>query len=155
MYFNELVNAYDEQRKERNIYHDLMRFHVQEVLLVGSLYDSFVVEADGVLTEQIYGEYFKLNLSTVPRVTCAYTDETALDLFREGRFGLVILMAGLDFDKPLELALSMKHIWPDIPILLMEEKMFDLSMYPTPLQIECERLRKEVEIGKATVGRIS
>lgn len=119
MYFNELVNAYDEQRKERNIYHDLMRFHVQEVLLVGSLYDSFVVEADGVLTEQIYGEYFKLNLSTVPRVTCAYTDETALDLFREGRFGLVILMAGLDFDKPLELALSMKHIWPDIPILLM------------------------------------
>ncbi|HOV95114.1 MAG TPA: hypothetical protein PLT87_09555, partial [Spirochaetales bacterium] len=90
MYFNELVNAYDEQRKERNIYHDLMRFHVQEVLLVGSLYDSFVVEADGVLTEQIYGEYFKLNLSTVPRVTCAYTDETALDLFREGRFSLVI-----------------------------------------------------------------
>ena len=32
--------------------------------------------------------------------------------------------------------------------------MFDLSMYPTPLQIECERLRKEVEIGKATVGRM-
>jgi DNA-binding NarL/FixJ family response regulator len=119
MYFNELVNAYDEQRKERNIYHDLMRFHVQEVLLVGSLYDSFVVEADGVLTEQIYGEYFKLNLSTVPRVTCAYTDETALDLFREGRFDLVILMAGLDFDKPLQLAQAMKHIWPDIPILLM------------------------------------
>ncbi|MCE5256366.1 MAG: hypothetical protein LLF89_05905 [Spirochaetaceae bacterium] len=119
MYFNDLVSAYDEQRKERNIYHDLMRFRVREVLLVGSLYDSFVVESDGVLTEQIYGEYFKLNLNTIPRVTCAYTDESALDLFREGRFDLVIIMAGLDFDKPLQLAQAMKHIWPDIPILLM------------------------------------
>lgn len=119
MYFNELVAAYDQQRRERNVYHDLMRFRVREVLLVGSLYDSFVVESDGVLTEQIYGEYFKLNLNTIPRVTCAYTDDSALDLFRGGSFDLVILMAGIDFDVPLRLAQSMKNIWPDIPILLM------------------------------------
>ena len=119
MYFNELVAAYDQQRRERNIYHDLMRFRVREVLLVGSLYDSFVVESDGVLTEQIYGEYFKLNLNTIPRVTCAYTEDSALDLFRGGSFDLVILMAGIDFDVPLSLAQAMKHIWPDIPILLM------------------------------------
>lgn len=119
MYFNELVAAYDQQRRERNIYHDLMRFRVREVLLVGSLYDSFVVESDGVLTEQIYGEYFKLNLNTIPRVTCAYTEDSAIDLFRGGTFDLVIIMAGIDFDLPLKLAQSMKHIWPDIPILLM------------------------------------
>ncbi|MCE1196558.1 pyruvate, phosphate dikinase, partial [bacterium] len=119
MYFNELVAAYDQQRRERNVYHDLMRFRVREVLLVGSLYDSFVVESDGVLTEQIYGEYFKLNLNTIPRITCAYTEDSALDLFRGGAFDLVILMAGIDFEGPLSLAQSMKHIWPDIPILLM------------------------------------
>ena len=119
MYFNELVAAYDQQRRERNIFHDLMRFRVREVLLVGSLYDSFVVESDGVLTEQIYGEYFKLNLNTVPRVTCAYTEDSAMDLFRGGSFDLVILMGGIDFEVPLRLARSMKHIWPDIPILLM------------------------------------
>jgi CheY-like chemotaxis protein len=119
MYFNELVAAYDKQRRERNVYHDLMRFRVREVLLVGSLYDSFVVESDGVLTEQIYGEYFKLNLNTIPRVTCAYTDDSAIDLFRTGTFDLVIMMAGIDFDLPLSLAQTMKNIWPDIPILLM------------------------------------
>jgi hypothetical protein len=119
MYFKELVAAYDQQRRERNVYHDLMRFRVREVLLVGSLYDSFVVESDGVLTEQIYGEYFKLNLNTIPRITCAYTEDSALDLFRGGTFDLVILMAGIDFEGPLSLAQSMKHIWPDIPILLM------------------------------------
>jgi hypothetical protein len=119
MYFNELVSAYDRQRRERNIYHDLMRFRVREVLLVGSLYDSFVVESDGILTEQIYGEYFKLNLNTIPRVTCAYTEESSMDLFRSGSFDLVILMAGIDFDLPLRLANAMKQLWPDIPILLM------------------------------------
>ncbi|MCX7775784.1 MAG: hypothetical protein N2067_06770 [Spirochaetaceae bacterium] len=119
MYFNELITSYDRQRRERNIYHDLMRDRVREVLLVGSLYDSFVVESDGVLTEQIYGEYFKLNLNTIPRVTCAYTEESALDLFREGKYDLVIIMAGLDFDLPLRIAAQMKRIWPDIPILLM------------------------------------
>ncbi len=119
MYFNELVAAYDQQRRERNIYHDLMRFRIREVLLVGSLYDSFVVESDGVLTEQIYGEYFKLNLNTVPRVQCAYTAETALDLFTDGSYDLVILMAGLDFNQPLEIAAAMKRLWPDTPILLM------------------------------------
>ncbi|MCX7027067.1 MAG: pyruvate, phosphate dikinase [Spirochaetes bacterium] len=119
MYFNQLVAAYDQQRRERNVYHDLMRFRVREVLLVGSLYDSFVVESDGVLTEQIYGEYFKLNLNTIPRVVCAYTEDSAMDLFRGGSTDLVILMGGIDFDVPLRLAQSMKHIWPDIPILLM------------------------------------
>jgi DNA-binding NarL/FixJ family response regulator len=119
MYFNELVAAYDQARRERNIFHDLMRFRIREVLLVASLYDSFVVESDGVLTEQIYGEYFKLNLNTVPRITCAYTEEEALDVFYEGRFDLVILMAGVDFEKPLALARQMKAVWPGTPVLLM------------------------------------
>jgi hypothetical protein len=128
MYFNELVSSYDHLMQERNIYHDLMRFRVREVLLVGSLYDSFIVESDGILTEQIYGEYFKLNLTTIPRVTCAYSEESALDLFRDGRFDLVILMAGLDFDSPLKIAQTMKHIWPDIPILLMATNNSSLAM---------------------------
>ncbi|MBL8968720.1 MAG: hypothetical protein JNG85_17075 [Spirochaetaceae bacterium] len=119
MFFNELVAAYDQARRERNVFHDLMRYRVREVLLVGSLYDSFVVESDGVLTEQIYGEYFKLNLNTVPRITCAYTDEAALGLFHEARFDMVIIMAGLDFERPLALAKAMKAVWPGIPVLLL------------------------------------
>jgi len=130
MYFNELVAAYDQARRERNVFHDLMCRRVREVLLVASLYDSFVVESDGVLTEQIYGEYFKLNLNTVPRITCAYDSESALDLFFQGKFDLVIFMAGLDFDKPLELAGKMKGIWPDTPILLMVTNNTSLVALP-------------------------
>ena len=59
-------------------------YRVREVLLVASLYDAFVIEADGVLTEQIYGEYFQLHLNTVPRITCAYSPESALEMLRRG-----------------------------------------------------------------------
>jgi hypothetical protein len=119
MYFQDLIESYDRSRVERNAFHDLMRYRVREVLLVASLYEAFIVESDGVLTEQIYGEYYKLHLNTVPRITCAYTAESALEMFREGTFDLVVLIAGLDFDMPLGLARSMKDLWPEVPVLLM------------------------------------
>jgi hypothetical protein len=119
MRFNELVAAYDGARRERNVYHDLMRSRVREVLLVASLFDSFVIESDGILNEQVYGEYYKLNLTSVPRVTSAYTEESAMRLFAEGRFDLVILMAGLDYERPLSLARRMKSEWPAVQILLL------------------------------------
>ena len=119
MYFNELGASYDRERRERDIFHDLMRYRVREILLVASLYDSFVLESDGALSEQIYGEFFKLNLTTAPRVSCAYTTESAMEMFGTGGYDMVILMAGLDFDTPLALASRMKSIWPDVPVLLL------------------------------------
>lgn len=119
MYFNELVASYDRERRERDIFHDLMRYRVREILLVASLYDSFVLESDGALSEQIYGEFFKLNLTMAPRVSCAYTPESAMEMFGTGGYDMVILMAGLDFDTPLALAAHMKVVWPEVPVLLL------------------------------------
>jgi hypothetical protein len=81
MYFNDLAEVYHKERRERDMFHDLMRYRVREILLVASLYDSFVLEQDGALSEQIYGEFFSLNLTTIPRVTCAYTPEDAKEMF--------------------------------------------------------------------------
>ncbi len=131
MYFEELVASYDESRRGHNVFHDLMRWRVREVLLVGSLYDAFVVESDGILNEQVYGEYYKLNLNTVPRITSAYTEERALKLFRRGGFDVAILMAGLDFEKPLAIARAMKEAWPAVPILLMVTNNSSLSILET------------------------
>jgi hypothetical protein len=119
MLYDEFVAAYENERRERNVFHDLMRHRVREILLVASLFDSFVIEADGILNEQVYGEYYKLNLSSVPRISSAYSEEGAMRLFREGRFDLVILMAGLDYERPLSLAKRMKAELPSIQILLL------------------------------------
>ncbi|MDX9899358.1 MAG: PEP/pyruvate-binding domain-containing protein [Spirochaetia bacterium] len=127
MYFNELVASYDRERRERDIFHDLMQYRVREILLVASLYDSFILESDGALSEQIYGEFFKLNLTTAPRVSCAYTTDSAMEMFGTGSYDMVILMAGMDYDVPLTLATRMKSIWQDIPILLLAMNNSSLS----------------------------
>jgi hypothetical protein len=119
MYFNELVAAYEKERRDRDIFHDLMRYRVREILLVASLYDAFILESDGALSDQIYGEYFKLNLTSAPRVSCAYTPEAALEMYKGGDFDMVIIMAALDFDDPLDMASRMKDYRRGTPILLL------------------------------------
>ncbi|MDR1804571.1 MAG: hypothetical protein LBQ94_13295 [Treponema sp.] len=119
MYFDDLVEVYHKERRERDMFHDLMRYRVREILLVASLYDSFVLEQDGALSEQIYGEFFNLSLTTIPRVTCAYTPESAKEMFERAKYDMVILMAALDFDAPLELAGFMKTHNPDVPVMLL------------------------------------
>jgi len=119
MYFNDLIENYNKEHRERDMFHDLMRYRVHEILLVASLYNSLVITQDGALAEQIYGEFFSLNLNTVPRVTCAYTPESASEMFCGNKYDMVILMAGLDFDTPLELAGKMKAHDPNVPVLLL------------------------------------
>ncbi len=72
-------------------FHDLMQYRVQDILLVSSLYDSFILAEDGQLNERILSESLELNLRHVPGVTRVSTGEEALELARkEPRFNLVI-----------------------------------------------------------------
>ena len=50
-------------------FQDLMKKHIFNVLLIASTYDSFMMEEDGRVEEQLYFEYISLNLSSPPRVT--------------------------------------------------------------------------------------
>ncbi|MEI6387290.1 MAG: PEP/pyruvate-binding domain-containing protein [Spirochaetota bacterium] len=119
MQYGELVSSWALDRRDRGLFHDLMRWRVREILIIGSLYDSFVVEADGFLTEQMYGEYSRLNLTSMPRFTSAYTEASALDRFGSGSFDLVIIMAGLDVERPLRLAMELRGRSPTVPLLLL------------------------------------
>ena len=72
-------------------FHDLMQYRVQDILLVSSLYDSFILAEDGQLNERILAESLELNLRHVPGVTRVSTGAEALALARkEPRFNLVI-----------------------------------------------------------------
>ncbi|MCL2008195.1 MAG: hypothetical protein FWG77_08935 [Treponema sp.] len=119
MYFDDLVKTYQNENREREMFHDLMRYRVREVLLVASLYNSFVIKQDGALSEQIYSDFFSLSLTTIPRVTCAYTYKSAEEMFMRSHYDMIIITVGLDFEGPLELARNMKKITPGIPILLL------------------------------------
>ena len=48
---------------------DLARFRVHDILLVSSLYDSFILAEDGELDEVILKEFLDLNIRHTPGIT--------------------------------------------------------------------------------------
>ncbi len=102
-------------------FQDLMRHRVHRILLVSSLYDSFILAEDGQFREVILGQFFDLNLSQNPDLTRVSTGQQALDLIRESR-GIDLIVTSLhvgDMDA-LELARRAKEIGPDeIPVILL------------------------------------
>jgi len=61
-------------------FENLMPFRVQDILLVSSLYDSFILREDGRLNELLVGESLELNLQRIPGITQVSTGAEALAL---------------------------------------------------------------------------
>ncbi len=96
----------------------LMQKHIYRVLFVTSNYDRFLIEEDGRIEQALYDEYTQLGLSTPPSLSFATTAKEALDLVREGDFGLVITM--IDLDEQLDgLCHAIKGVKPDLPIIVL------------------------------------
>ena len=66
-------------------FENLMPFRVQDILLVSSLYDSFILREDGRLNELLIGESLELNLQQIPGITHVSTGEEALALAARSR----------------------------------------------------------------------
>ncbi len=94
----------------------LMPFRIRDILLVSSLYDSFVIEQDGRLTELLLGEYAQLNLSYAPLVTRVSSGEQALARLQDGRFDLVITMTRLGDMEVRDFGRRIKKLHPDLPV---------------------------------------
>lgn len=106
-------------RSDKEILQDLMPFKVTEILLVASLYDAFTLEQEGQLTEQIFEEYYRLNLSSAPRIVNATSPAETLELLQKRHFSLVILMAGVNIQSPIQLANSIHQNYPEMPLVLL------------------------------------
>ena len=72
-------------------FENLMPFRVQDILLVSSLYDSFILREDGRLNELLIGESLELNLQQIPGITHVSSGAEALKLARsQPRFNLIV-----------------------------------------------------------------
>ena len=69
--------------KSSTNYQDLMLYRIHEILLIASDYDSYILEEDGRLTEQILNEYIGMNLSYAPRLWKVSTAESAISILSE------------------------------------------------------------------------
>jgi len=100
-------------------FHDLMPHRVREVLLVSSLYDAFILQEDGHLSEQIFLEYKELSLSSAPRFTHVTTAEAALKALENRRFDLVLVMPRLPDMELYRFGRKVKKLRPGRPVVVL------------------------------------
>ena len=116
--------------KEKNInYQDLMLNRVHEILLVASEYDSYILEEDGRLTEQILNEYIGMNLSYAPRLWNASSAVEAIKMLSHRSYDLVIMMIRISDMNPIQLSKKIKKLYPDKPIILLSFDESELSVF--------------------------
>ncbi|PHR30468.1 MAG: phosphoenolpyruvate synthase/pyruvate phosphate dikinase [Desulfotalea sp.] len=105
------------------IFHDLMSFKVQEILLVSSLYDAYILEEDGSLATRLINEYHGLNLSKPPKITRTSSGEEALELIERKQFDMVITMPFLGGMDAFVFGGKIKKIRADLPVILVAHTM--------------------------------
>jgi CheY-like chemotaxis protein len=98
---------------------DLMRFRVQNILFVSSLYESFIMAEDGQLNELILTKFLDLNLNQAPNITRVSSGSEALSLARDKRFDVIITSLQLGDMNAAQLARSVREADLDLPVLVL------------------------------------
>jgi len=102
-----------------SVYHELMSNKVQEVLLVATPYDAYIMEEDGSLASRIINEYHGLNLSRPPRLIKVSSGRAAMEILEDRDFDLVLTMPNLKDTNPFSLGRKIKKMKPDLPVILL------------------------------------
>ncbi len=98
----------------------LMRYKIQEILLVSSIYDYYLFEEDGRLYELIRSEYQNLNLSQAPEITHVTTGQEALELLSgEHNFDMIITTLHIEDMHVVKFAKDVKDTGVKVPIILL------------------------------------
>ncbi len=98
----------------------LMPFRVQDILLVSSLYDSFILREDGRLNELLIGESRELDLQHIPGITHVSNCAQALDLVRtQPRFNLIVTNLAVGEMNAAQLANEIRKAGLDVPVLVL------------------------------------
>src|SRR2546427_2780809 len=101
-------------------FENLMPFRVQDILLVSSLYDSFILREDGRLNELLIGESLELNLQQIPEITHVSSGAEALKLAQsQPRFNLIVTNLEVGDMDAAQLAREVKNAVLDVPVVVL------------------------------------
>lgn len=93
-----------------------MPVRVHNVLLISSLYDSFVFEVDGFLAEQVAEDFYLLNLSNFPNIFHASSLGSALKLLELEQIDLVIIHLASQRGIAMDLLSKIKAYDSSLPV---------------------------------------
>lgn len=97
----------------------LMTKRIHNVLLIATQYDSFILEDDGRIDEQIFNEYVSLNLSNPPRFNQVRDERAALQELSNNHYELIIQMPNMDDTDVFAISHEIKSMYPDIPFVVL------------------------------------
>src|SRR5436190_24299034 len=101
-------------------FENLMPFRVQDILLVSSLYDSFILREDGRLNELLIGESRELNLHQIPGITHVSNCAQALELERsQPRFNLIVTNLAVGEMNAAQLAREIRKSGREFPVVVL------------------------------------
>lgn len=100
------------------VFHDLMQKKVEQVLLISTSYEAWIMEEDCRLSEHIVHEYKGLNLSRPPRLTWVSSTRRALEALARSRFDLVVIIARAADARTGKVARQIKTQAPQMPVIL-------------------------------------
>jgi len=106
----------------------LMQRRIHKVLLVSSNYDSFMLEEDGRIDEQIFNEYVSLNLRYPPIFVMANSAEEAYEIMQKDSIDLVISMLRIGDTDTFRFAKQIKKIYPKVPIVVLTHFSREITM---------------------------
>jgi CheY-like chemotaxis protein len=109
-------------------FQDLMLWRVENIVLVSSLYDSFVLAEGGHVTELILAEFLGMNLHHIPNIMRVSTGAEALEFVRQHLGNTLIITAPHvgDMDAA-ELARSVNREAEQIPVVVLAYDNRELS----------------------------
>ena len=101
-------------------FENLMPFRVQNILLVSSLYDSFILREDGRLNELLIDESLELNLRQIPGITHVSSCAEALDLASSNpQFNLIVTNLAVGDMDAAQLAREVRRKGLDVPVVVL------------------------------------
>ena len=107
---------------------DLGRFHIHEILLVSTLYDSFMLSEDGQLSEAILQEFLSLEPYDVPSLTRVTTGAEAFRALGRSRpYDLIVTSMQIGDMSALDLARRVSGAGFAAPIVALAHDARDLE----------------------------
>lgn len=108
----------------------LMARRVENIILVSSTYDTFILQEDGQLNEVLLTEFLDLNLHHTTGLRHVATGSEAIALATaEPRFNLILTAVNVGDMDAAVLALKVKEAGLDIPVILLAYDGGELAEY--------------------------
>ena len=104
----------------------LMPHRIKNILMVASLYDSFLLADDERLNEALFGELLDNTVRSAPKITRVSTADQAIERLKKGPFDLVIAMIQIGDTDMDNFVAGLKNTRPGLPVVLLSFNMQDV-----------------------------